>query len=100
VLLVDEASDSNLNTDPRRSDRGIVELYKNNAIALFDGETSVQIASRFNKPVAQGGFGLGDILLLNGEYATTSRTVRVVEWIRSSDSSGEKAYPAFETVEE
>lgn len=104
VLLVDQTSDATLNTDARRSDRGLVELYKNNAIALFDGETSIQIASRFNKPVAQGGFGLGDILLLRGEYADVSpqtvRTVRVAEWIRSSDSNGESAYPAFQTVDE
>lgn len=100
VLLVDEASDATLNTDPRRSDRGLVELYKNNAISLFDGETSVQIASRFNKPISQGGFGLGDILLLRGEYATTSKTVRVAEWIRTSDSTGEKAYPAFQTIDD
>lgn len=100
VILIDEASDTNLNTDARRLDRGLVELYKNNAISLFDGETSVQIASRYNKSIAQGGFGLGDLILLRGEYPGTSKTVRVAEWIRTSDSSGESAYPAFQTVDE
>lgn len=100
VLLLDEASDNNLNTDARRLDRGLVELYKNNAVFLFDGETSVQIASRYNRSIAQGGFGLGDILLLRGEYPGTSKTVRVAEWIRTSDATGEKSYPAFQTIDD
>lgn len=99
VLLVDEMGDSTLNSSAVRSSRGLVELYKNNATALFDGETSFQIASLFNKPVAQGGYGLGDILKLQGEYNLT-RNVRVAEFIRSSDSSGESAYPAFQVIDE
>ena len=53
----------------------------------------------FNKPVAQGGYGLGDILKLQDEYNLT-RNVRVAEFIRSSDSSGESAYPAFQVIDE
>lgn len=99
VLLIDEMGDQTLNSDEIRRSRGLVELYKNNAVALFDGETSIQIATRFNKPVAQGGYGLGDILKLNGEYGLT-RNVRVAEFIRSSDSSGTKAYPTFQVVDD
>lgn len=99
VLLVDEMSDPILNSDANRLSRGLVELYKNNAIALFDGETSFQIAELYNKPIAQGGYGLGDILKLQGEYNLT-RNVRVAEFIRSSDSSGESAYPAFQVIDE
>lgn len=99
VKLVDETSEATLNTDAARQSRGLVELYNNNAIALFDGETSVQIADLYNKPIAQGGYGLGDILKLQGEYNLT-RNVRVAEFIRSSDSSGEKAYPTFQVVDE
>lgn len=99
VLLVDETSDANLNTDAIRQQRAIVELYKHNATALFDGETSYQIAALYNKPIAQGGYGLGDILKLQGEYNLT-RNVRVAEFIRSSDSSGESAYPAFQVIDE
>lgn len=99
VLLLDETSDTNLNTDPFRQNRALVELYNNNATALFDGETSFQIASLYNKPIAQGGYGLGDILKLQGEYNLT-RNVRVAEFIRSSDSSGENAYPAFQVIDE
>lgn len=99
VLLLDETGDGALNSDANRQSRALVELYKNNATALFDGETSFQIASLFNKPVAQGGYGLGDILKLQGEYNLT-RNVRVAEFIRSSDSSGESAYPAFQVIDE
>lgn len=99
VILMDEASDASLNSEAARLNRGLVELYKNNATALFDGETSIQIAQRYNKPVAQGGFGLGDILQLNGEYGL-SRIVRVEEWIRTSDSTGESAYPTFQAIDD
>ena len=96
VLLVDEQSDTSnaaLNSTTLRTSRGLVELYKYNATALFDGETSVQVTAGYNTR-----YHLGDILKLNGEYGL-SATVRVAEFIRTSDSSGEKAYPAFETVE-
>lgn len=99
VLVVEEMGDQALSTDANRQNRALVELYKNNAIALFDGEVSIQVAQRFNKPVAQGGFGLGDILQLNGEYGLT-RVMRVAEWVRSADSTGETAYPTFQAVDE
>ena len=99
VLLVDEISNTNLDSPANQSSRGLIELYNNNAIALFDGEISVQIADLYNKPIAQGGYGLGDILKLQGEYNLT-RNVRVAEFIRSSDSSGEKAYPTFQVEDE
>lgn len=99
VVLVDDMSDTSLNSEAVRLSRGLVELYNHNAIALFDGETAIQVAQRFNKPIAQGGYGLGDILKLNGEYGL-SRYVRVAEFIRSADASGEKAYPAFQVVDE
>lgn len=98
VVVVDEMSDQTLN-DANRDARGLIELYKNNAIALFDGEVANQVVQRFNKPIAQGGFGLGDILLFRGEYGI-ERPMRVAEWVRSSDSNGETAYPTFQVVDE
>ena len=100
VLLLDEMQDTTLNSDAIRQSRALVELYKNNATAIFDSEISYQVAQRFNKPVNQGGYGLGDIILLQGEYGTLNRIVRVAEFIRSSDASGETAYPAFQAVDE
>jgi hypothetical protein len=99
VLLVDEQSDNTLNTTAIRTSRGLVELYKNNAIAIFDGELARQIAAGYNKSVNSGGYSLGDIVTLNGEY-NLSRTVRVAEFIRSFDATGESAYPAFEVIDE
>ena len=99
VLVVDEQSDATLNTPAIRTSRGLVELYKNNAIAIFDGELARQVADRYNKNVNAGGYSLGDIVQFNGDYGL-SRKVRVVEFIRSFDSTGESAYPAFEVIEE
>lgn len=99
VLVVDGTNEDTLNSDANRQARGLIELYNNNATALFDGETSAQIAELYNKPVNDGGYGLGDILKLRGEY-NLDRDVRVAEFIRSSDSSGESAYPAFQVIDE
>lgn len=99
VLLVDEMTDATLNTPAIRTSRGLVELYKNNATAIFDGEVAIQAAAKFNKPVAEGGYGLGDIVRLNGDYGLT-RDVRVAEFIRTEDKTGMRSYPAFEVVEE
>lgn len=99
ILLIDEGTDANLATDAARTSRSLVELYKNNAIAIFDGETSEKIGALYNKPIANGGYGLGDIVKLNGEYGL-SRTVRVAEFIRTSDNTGTRAYPAFQAVDE
>lgn len=93
VILVDESSDSALNSVDNRTSRAIIELYKYNSTALFDGQTSEQVASGFNDT-----YFLGDILKLVGEYGL-SENVRVAEFIRSEERSGQKAYPAFEVVE-
>ena len=99
VMVVDEQSETTLNSPTVRTSRGLVELYKNNAIAIFDGELAQQIATKYNKNVNSGGYSLGDIVKLNGEY-NLSRNVRVVEFIRTSDASGESAYPSFEVIDE
>lgn len=99
VLVVDEMSDATLNTPDIRTSRGLVELYKNNVVAIFDGELAKQVADLYNKDVNSGGYSLGDIVQLNGEYGLSSK-VRVVEFIRSFDASGESAYPAFEVIDE
>lgn len=93
VWLVDGGGDESLNSESLRTSRGLVELYQHNPTALFDGEISVQVAAGYNNV-----YFLGDILLLVGEYGLTE-TVRVSEFIRSSDQSGEKAYPTLEVVE-
>lgn len=95
VLLIDETGDSALNSPELRKSRALIELYKYNSTALFDGETSYQMAEGFNNT-----YFLGDILSLVGEYAEVSEKVRVAEFIRAEEPSGHKAYPTFEVVEE
>jgi hypothetical protein len=92
VLVVDNSNDSTVNTSDIRRTRGLIELYKYNATALFDGEVAEQVAAGYNTQ-----YFLGDILRLDGEYGL-SENVRVVEFIRTSDSTGEKAYPTFDAV--
>lgn len=92
VLLMDLSSDGTTNTSDVRKTRGLIELYKNNATALFDGEVAEQVAAGYNNS-----YFLGDILKLRGEYGL-SQNVRVAEFIRSSDAQGIKAYPTFEAI--
>lgn len=90
ITELTEASDD----DPDvRTSRGLADLYQNNATALYDGEIAEQIAVGYNI-----NYFLGDIIRLDGEYGL-SEFVRVAEFIQTSDSSGTKAYPAFEAVE-
>ena len=96
VLLVDTDSSNSSNSPDTRNSRGLIQLYQYNETALFDGQISVQIADLYN---TADGYSLGDIILLNGEYGLSEK-VRVTEFIRSVDSTGEKAYPTFEVVSE
>jgi len=87
-LLVDDSG----STSEIRTNHGLVELYKYNATALFDGQIAEQVASGYNKD-----YFLGDLLKLTGQYGL-SQIVRVAEFIRSSDNTGTKAYPTFEAI--
>lgn len=92
VLYVDISGEEGVESEEARRTRGLIELYKYNATALFDGQISQQVASGYNKD-----YFLGDIIRLDGEYGLT-QSVRVAEFIRSDDSTGSKAYPTFEVV--
>lgn len=93
VLIVDQSSDTTASLPDVRRTRALVELYKQNHTALFDGEIAQKIAARYNVD-----YHLGDIIKLVGEYGL-SQNVRVAEFIRSSDSSGVKAFPTFEAID-
>jgi hypothetical protein len=93
VLIFDQSSDSTSALNDSLRSRGLIELYKFNATALVDGEISAQVAEDYNSK-----YYLGDIVKLVAEYGLT-RNVRVAEFIRTSDATGEKAYPAFEAVD-
>lgn len=98
VILVDESSDENLTTPEARDSRGLVELYNNNSVALFEAGVSLQAGRRFNRSLEDGGYALGDVIKLKGEYGL-SQNVRVEEFVRVSDLSGRQAYPTFEAVD-
>lgn len=93
VVVVDNSADETAKKGDSLNSRGIIELYKHNVTALVDGEISQQVAAGYNSQ-----YFLGDILKLVAEYGLT-RNVRVAEFIRTSDATGEKAYPAFEAVD-
>lgn len=95
VLVLDDSSDDITSTPSSvdiRKTRGLIELYKYNATALFDGQVAQQVAVGYNKD-----YFLGDIIQLIGEYGLY-QDVRVTEFIRTSDATGEKAYPTFEAI--
>jgi Siphovirus ReqiPepy6 Gp37-like protein len=94
VMLVDITGEEGVDTSEARRTRGLIELYKYNATALFDGQIGDQVASGYNND-----YFLGDIIRLDGEYGL-SQNVRVAEFIRSEDSTGSKAYPTFEAIVE
>lgn len=92
VLYLDVTSEQATNTPEARNTRGLIELYKFNNTALFDGHISEQVAAGYNRD-----YFLGDIVRLDGEFGL-SQNVRVSEFIRSDDNTGSKAYPTFEAV--
>lgn len=93
VLMIDQTNEAGTNTTDVRRIRALIELYKYNATALFDGEVAEQVAAGYNTT-----YHLGDVVKLVGEYSGISQNVRVAEFIRTSDASGDKAYPAFESI--
>ena len=92
VLYLDVSSETGTDSEESRRTRGLIELYKYNATALFDGQIAEQVADGYNRD-----YFLGDIIRLDGEYGL-SEFVRVAEFIRSDDNTGSKAYPTFEVV--
>lgn len=68
---------------------GTVDLANKLETALFSGEVSRQLGSRYGVD-----YFLGDTVKLSGDYGL-SQFVQIAEFIRSEDSSGESAYPTF-----
>lgn len=72
--------------------RGKVSLADLVPTALFSGGVSRDIGLGYNST-----YFLGDIVRLQGEYGL-SQNARVAEFVRTHDTTGEKAYPTFEAV--
>ena len=92
IHTVDISSESPAPADLRS--RGLIELYKYNATAVFDGQIAESVAEGYNRD-----YFLGDIVKLVGDYGL-ERNVRIAEFIRSSEASGDKAYPTLEVIDE
>ena len=92
VLVVDLTAE---NVEDLRNP-GLIELYKYNATAMFDGRVAETVAEGYNQ---EDGYFLGDIVRLVGDFGL-ERFVRVSEFIRTSDSTGYRAYPTLEVIEE
>lgn len=97
VVFIDQSNDDATSDIDARRVRALIELSKHAKTAVFDGELAVNIADLYDKPQYLGGYSLGDVIQLRGKYGLYQNT-RVVEFIRSMDANGTKAYPTFETV--
>lgn len=92
VTLVDATSSGITNADTIKA-AGVQSLSEAKETALFDGSINQDI-----NPYKFGtDYGLGDLVKLVGDYGLT-KTARVTEYIRSSDATGNKAYPTLVTV--
>lgn len=69
-----------------------VSLADRTPTALFSGEIANQQAIKYGTD-----YFLGDKVKLSGEYGLT-QDVRIAEFIRSHDATGERSYPAFEAI--
>lgn len=59
---------------------------------LFSGGVSQSIGESYNDK-----YFLGDIVKLQGDYGL-SQNARIAEFVRTHDTTGEKAYPTFEAI--
>lgn len=73
--------------------RGYDALANNNYVKLVDGQIVPQNAFTFGLD-----YNLGDIIELRGVGDNAPQKARIAEYIRSTDSSGEKAYPTLSVV--
>lgn len=92
VSVFDYSSDETVNAANMLT-RVQKDLGSLNPTAYFDGQIPDQIAMRYNVD-----YRLGDVISLIGNYGL-SRKVRVMEFIRSLDNTGYKAYPTFQAQE-
>lgn len=74
--------------------KGYETLAKNVKTVTFDGECDTDSTYRYGTD-----FNMGDIVQIEDEYGHQAAS-RIVEFIRSSDASGEFTYPTFESIEE
>lgn len=73
---------------------GARALGNANLVSIFDGEALPTKSTIYNEH-----FALGDIVQLEDDYVEEAQSkTRVVEFIRSEDANGNKAYPTLKSV--
>lgn len=93
VILVD-AGTSGITDLTTLRNQGSLSLSEARETAMFDGSINQDIS-----PYIYGvDYKLGDVVKLVGDYGLPEQKARVTEYIRSADSTGNKAYPALTTV--
>lgn len=98
MVFADDLSTETVNGDPAvlaaiLAQRAADALANNNYIKILDGEVVPQ--SEFQYGVH---YGLGDIIELQGQSGLTQKA-RITEYIRSQDSTGERAYPTVSVID-
>lgn len=106
IVLVDDLNIASVAVDPAAPtvdeinryaaaliQRGKDALANNNYTRVVDGEVVPQSDFQFGVH-----YNLGDIVQLQG-YSQLTQKARITEYIRSQDSSGERAYPTVSVID-
>jgi hypothetical protein len=73
--------------------RGRAILAQSKKPAVFDGQVDVETGSRY-KFGPSGDYYLGDLVTVRGRYGV-NQTMRISEYVRTHDDTGESAYPTL-----
>jgi hypothetical protein len=85
--LTPELYNKNANPTPFLSNRQLARYFLTRPVHIVDGQINSLANYKFGVD-----YGLGDLIELESYMGATSKA-RITEYIRSHDSSGEKAYP-------
>lgn len=77
----------------RLRQRGLEKLSENTTSEEFEGETESHVTFKYGVD-----YTIGDIVEVANEYGISARA-RIIEYVRSEDSDGVKAYPTFATLQ-
>ena len=74
--------------------RGLYTLQDNSRVKNFEGEVDAIRMFVYGKD-----FFIGDVVQISNEYGIEG-SARVMEFIKSDDASGSKAYPTFQAIQD
>ena len=74
--------------------RGLYTLQDNSRVKNFEGEVDAVRMFVYGKD-----FFIGDVVQISNEYGIEG-SARVMEFIKSDDASGSKAYPTFQAIQD